>query len=71
MDKNKRPYLIYKIDSIRDLFYKNTSNRIVLRNIMHELKTPLAKCRISAEMLEDDKNKQRIIWKVILTIEEK
>jgi hypothetical protein len=38
MDRNKRPYLIYKIDSIRDLFYKNTSNRIVLRNIMHELK---------------------------------
>ena len=38
MDSNKRPYLIYKIDSIRDLFYKNTSNRIVLRNIMYELK---------------------------------
>ena len=38
MDSNKRPYLKDKVDSIRGLFYKNTSNRIVLRNIMHELK---------------------------------
>lgn len=39
----------YKIDSIRDLFYKNTSNVIVLRNIMHELlfrKTDKAKTLI-------------------------
>ncbi len=37
MNNNKRPYLKHAIDSIRELFYKNRSNRIVLRNIMHEL----------------------------------
>ena len=49
---NKAIQKIKKLDHSRKLF---------LRNIMHELKTPLVKCRISAEMLEDDKNKQRII----------
>ena len=37
MNSNKRPYLKNAIDSLRGLFYKNTSNLIVLRNIMHEL----------------------------------
>jgi len=37
------------------------SRRLFLRNIMHELKTPITKGRISAEMLEDGKQKQRLI----------
>lgn len=39
----------------------NNSRRLFLRNIMHELKTPITKGRISAEMLEDGKQKQRLI----------
>ena len=37
------------------------SRRLFLRNIMHELKTPITKGRISAEMLEDGRQKQRLI----------
>lgn len=32
---------------------------LFLRNLMHELKTPIAKGRISAEMVKDDKQKER------------
>ena len=39
----------------------NNSRRLFLRNIMHELKTPITKGRISAEMLEDGKQKTRLI----------
>jgi two-component system OmpR family sensor kinase len=39
----------------------NNSRRLFLRNIMHELKTPITKGRISAEMLEDGRQKQRLI----------
>ncbi len=39
----------------------NNSRRLFLRNIMHELKTPITKGRISAEMLADGKQKQRLI----------
>ena len=46
---------IKKINSL------NSSRKLFLRNIMHELKTPLTKGRISAEMLEDSKNKARLI----------
>jgi two-component system OmpR family sensor kinase len=37
------------------------SRRLFLRNIMHELKTPITKGRISAEMLEDGRQKDRLI----------
>lgn len=35
------------------------SRSLFLRNIMHELKTPIAKGRIAATMLEDEKNSKR------------
>jgi len=35
------------------------SRTLFMRNIMHELKTPIAKGRISAEMLENPKQKER------------
>jgi len=39
----------------------NNSRKLFLRNIMHELKTPITKGRITAEMIEDGKNKQRLV----------
>ncbi|WP_458701708.1 ArsS family sensor histidine kinase [Sulfurospirillum sp. 1307] len=39
----------------------NHSRQLFLRNIMHELKTPITKGRLSAEMLEDSKQKDRLI----------
>jgi len=39
----------------------NQSRQLFLRNIMHELKTPITKGRISAEMLEDTKQRTRLI----------
>ena len=48
----------YAVSQIRQL---NNSRRLFLRNIMHELKTPITKGRITAEMLEDGKQKQRLI----------
>jgi two-component system OmpR family sensor kinase len=39
----------------------NASRKLFLRNIMHELKTPLTKGRIAAEMLEESKNKERLV----------
>lgn len=39
----------------------NQSRQLFLRNIMHELKTPITKGRISAEMLEAGKQKERLI----------
>lgn len=39
----------------------NQSRQLFLRNIMHELKTPITKGRISAEMLENGKQKERLI----------
>lgn len=41
---------------IRNLIESRT---LFMRNIMHELKTPIAKGRISAEMLENSKQKER------------
>ena len=35
------------------------SRTLFLRNVMHELKTPIAKGRISAEMVKDDRQKER------------
>ena len=48
----------YAVSQIRQL---NNSRRLFLRNIMHELKTPITKGRITAEMLEDGKQKDRLI----------
>jgi len=39
----------------------NHSRQLFLRNIMHELKTPITKGRISAEMLENGKQRERLI----------
>ena len=38
----------------------NQSRHLFLRNIMHELKTPITKGRISVEMIEDKKQKERL-----------
>ncbi len=38
-----------------------SSRQLFLRNIMHELKTPITKGRITAEMLGEDKYKARLI----------
>lgn len=43
---------------IRELL---NSRHLMLRTMMHELKTPIAKGRIASEMINDDKQKQRII----------
>ncbi len=37
------------------------SRKLLLRNIMHELKTPITKGRIQAEMVEDPKQRQRLV----------
>lgn len=39
----------------------NSSRQLFLRNIMHELKTPITKGRISVEMIQDGKQKRRLI----------
>ena len=39
----------------------NNSRQLFLRNIMHELKTPITKGRISAEMVSNPKQKERLI----------
>ncbi len=46
------------VDEIKKL---NTSRKLFLRNIMHELKTPITKGRLSAEMLPQGKQKERLI----------
>ncbi len=46
------------VDKIRKL---NNSRKLFLRNIMHELKTPITKGLISAEMLPENRQKQRLI----------
>jgi two-component system OmpR family sensor kinase len=49
-------------DSVNYIKKLNHSRQFFLRNIMHELKTPITKGRITAEMLQgDEKKKQRII----------
>jgi two-component system OmpR family sensor kinase len=48
----------HAVGEIRQL---NNARRLFLRNIMHELKTPITKGRITAEMLEDGKQKERLI----------
>ncbi len=48
-------------NAVSEIKKLNSSRRLFLRNIMHELKTPITKGRISAEMLDDGKQKQRLI----------
>jgi len=48
----------HAVGQIREL---NNARRLFLRNIMHELKTPITKGMITAEMLEDGKQKDRLI----------
>ncbi len=48
----------YAVEQIKKL---NHSRQLFLRNIMHELKTPITKGRISVEMIEDGKQKDRLI----------
>jgi len=48
-------------NAVKKIKKLNNSRELFLRNIMHELKTPITKGRISAEMLEDGKNKKRLI----------
>ncbi|MRI59231.1 MAG: hypothetical protein C6H99_06985 [Epsilonproteobacteria bacterium] len=37
------------------------SRKLLLRNIMHELKTPITKGRIQAEMVEDERQRRRLV----------
>lgn len=46
------------VDQINKL---NKSRQLFLRNIMHELKTPITKGRISVEMIDNSKQKQRLV----------
>ncbi|KEA46677.1 ATPase [Campylobacter mucosalis] len=58
-----------EISDVADAFYHavkqiktlNDSRHLFLRNIMHELKTPITKGRIVAEMLEGGRSKERLI----------
>ncbi|WP_169776531.1 ArsS family sensor histidine kinase [Campylobacter mucosalis] len=58
-----------EISDVADAFYHavkqiktlNDSRHLFLRNIMHELKTPITKGRIVAEMLESGRSKERLI----------
>lgn len=58
-----------KISEVADAFYMavmqikklNSSRQLFLRNIMHELKTPITKGRITAEMIQKDKYQERLI----------
>ena len=58
-----------EISEVADAFYNavgqikslNHSRQLFLRNIMHELKTPITKGRIAAEMIEKNKNQERLI----------
>ncbi len=48
-------------NAVKQIKRLNSSRILFLRNIMHELKTPITKGRITAEMLPDNKNKDRLI----------
>lgn len=58
-----------EISEVADAFYMavmqikklNSSRQLFLRNIMHELKTPITKGRITAEMIQKDKYQERLI----------
>ncbi|HHD77489.1 MAG TPA: HAMP domain-containing protein [Campylobacteraceae bacterium] len=48
----------HAVDEIKKL---NRSRKLFLRNIMHELKTPITKGMLSAEMLPPGKQKERLV----------
>lgn len=48
-------------EAITQIKKLNQSRQFFIRNIMHELKTPITKGLITLEMLEDNKYKQRLI----------
>ncbi len=48
-------------ESVHHIKKLNHSRQVFLRNIMHELKTPITKGRICVEMIEEGKQKQRLI----------
>ena len=58
-----------EISEVSEAFYNavcqirnlNNSRKLFLRNIMHELKTPITKGRITAEMIRKDKNQERLV----------
>ncbi len=52
-------YLIIK--NINDSQHQLKSRQLFLRTVMHELKTPIAKGRIVGELIDDEKQKNRII----------
>ncbi len=52
--QNELNLLATKIESLQE------SRKIFLRNIMHELKTPIAKGKISSDLLEPSTNRDRI-----------
>lgn len=49
---------IEKIQSLQN------SRNLFLRNIMHELKTPIAKCKMITDLMNDEKNSERL--KIVL-----
>ncbi len=55
--------------AVNEIKKLNNSRKLFLRNIMHELKTPITKGRITVEMLEDGKYKDRL-KSVFLKLEE-
>nr|WP_314180545.1 ArsS family sensor histidine kinase [uncultured Campylobacter sp.] len=58
-----------EISEVAEVFYDavcqiknlNASRKLFLRNIMHELKTPITKGRLAAEMIEKSKNQERLV----------
>lgn len=57
-----------EISQVSEAFYQaivqirklNQSRQFFLRNIMHELKTPITKGLLTLEMIEDNKYKERL-----------
>ena len=48
-------------DAVCQIKNLNASRKLFLRNIMHELKTPITKGRLAAEMIEKSKNQERLV----------
>ena len=48
-------------DAVCQIKSLNASRKLFLRNIMHELKTPITKGRLAAEMIEKSKNQERLV----------
>ncbi len=48
-------------DAIRHINQLSTSKNLFMRNLMHELKTPITKGRIIVEMLDDEHTKQVLV----------